>query len=132
LLRMGSFRQLAIDVEAGRIRKFLPGVDKDTFCANTLWNGLEDIDTDILQRAVVPKKLRRNKAYGSAEHPRTIGGLKIVAIDGTESFRSESIRCPECMEYHVVTKEGVKHHYVHRIVMMYVVGKMPPAYAGVR
>jgi len=126
LLRMGSLRQLSVDVKAGKIRKFLPRVDKETYCANTVGNGLEDIDTDILQRelALVPKKLRRNKAYGTAEHPRTIGGLRIVAIDGTEHFRSESIHCPECMEVHVKTKEGIKIHYVHRIVIMYVVGRM--------
>jgi hypothetical protein len=123
---MGSLRQLATDVKAGRIRKFVPKVDKETYCANTLGNGLENIDTDILQQelAVAPKKLRRNKAYGTAEHPRTIGGLRIVAVDGTEHFRSESIHCPECMEVHVKTKEGIKVHYVHRIVIMYVVGRM--------
>jgi hypothetical protein len=126
LLRQGSFRQLARDVEAGRIRKFLPRVDKKTYCANTLGNGIEDMATEPLQRdlTVVPKKLRRNKAYGTAQHPRIIGGLKIAAIDGTEHFRSESIHCPECMEVHVQTKEGIKVQYVHRIVIMYLVGRM--------
>jgi hypothetical protein len=130
LLRLGSLRQLAGDVEAGRIRKFLPRIDKEAYCANTVANGLEDIDTDILQceLSVVPKKLRRNKAYGSAdgnaEHPRTIGGLKIVAVDGTEHFRSECIHCPECMEVHVKTKDGMKIHYVHNMVIMYVVGRL--------
>ena len=129
LLRLGSFRQLAKDVEAGKIRKFLPSVDKETYCANTVANGLEDIDTDILQQelAVVPKKLRRNKAYGSAEHPRTIGGFRIAAVDGTEYFRSESIHCSECMEVHVKVKDGVKINYVHKIVIMYVVGRLHPS-----
>lgn len=126
LLRLGSFRQLSEDAKAGRIRKFVPRIDKDTYCANTVGNGLENIDTDILQQklAVVPKKLRRNKAYGSAEHPRTIGGLRIAAVDGTEHFRSECIHCPECMEVHVKTKDGIKIHYVHRMVIMYVVGRL--------
>ena len=126
LLRMGSFLQLSKDVKAGRIRKFIPRVDKETYCANTIGNGLEDMDTDILQRelSIVPKKLRRNKAYGTARHPRTIGGLKIAAVDGTEHFRSESIHCPECMKVHVQTKEGIKIHYVHRLVIMYLVGRM--------
>ena len=126
LLRLGSLRQLSADVEAGRIRKFLPMIDKETYCANTVANGLEDIDTDILQceLSLVPKKLRRNKAYGSAEHPRTIGGLKIAAVDGTEHFRSESLHCPECMEFHVRTKDGMKIHYVHNMVIMYVVGRL--------
>lgn len=129
LLRLGSIRQLAKDAKAGKIRKFLSNVapnTKETYCANTVANGLENIDTSILQQelSVVPKKLRRNKAYGSAEHPRTIGGLKIVAVDGTEHFRSECIHCPECMAVHVKTKDGVKIHYVHNIVIMYVVGRL--------
>jgi hypothetical protein len=128
LLRLGSLRQLAEDAKAGRIGKFVPGVDKKTYCANTVTvaNGLENIDTDILQRelAVVPRKLRRNKAYGNAEHPRAIGGFRIVAVDGTEHFRSESIHCPECMEVHVKVKDGIKIHYVHRLVIMYVVGRL--------
>jgi hypothetical protein len=126
LLRLSSFRQLARDVEDGRIRKFLPRVDKETYCANTIANGMENIDTDIIQceLSVVPKKLRRNKAYGSAEHPRTIGGFRIVAVDGTENFRSDSIHCDECMKVHIKTKEGIKTQYVHRIVIMYVVGRM--------
>jgi len=126
LLRFGSFRQLAKDAKAGRIRKFIPRVDKETYCANTVANGLENIDTAILQQelSVVPKKLRRNKAYGSAEHPRTIGGFRIVAVDGTEHFRSECIHCPDCMAVHVKVKDGINIHYVHRIVIMYVVGRL--------
>jgi len=126
LLRLGSLRQLASDVKSGKIRKFLPRIDKETYCANTVGNGLEDIEIETLQRelSVVPRKLRRNKAYGSAEHPRTIGGFRIVAVDGTEHFRSESIHCPECMEVHVKVKDGIKTHYVHRLVIMYVVGRL--------
>ncbi len=125
LLRLGSLRQLSKDVKAGKVGKFLPGVDKETYCANTIANGLENIDISILQQelAVGPKKLRRNKAYGSAEHPGTIGGFRIVAVDGTEHFRSESIHCPECMEVHVKVKDGVKTNYVHRMAIMYVVGR---------
>jgi len=126
LLRLGSLRQLASDAKSGKIRKFLPRIDKETYCANTVGNGLENIDIKLLQRelTVVPRKLRRNKAYGSAEHPRTIGGFRIVAVDGTEYFRSESIHCPDCMEVHVKVKDGVRIDYVHRIVIMYVVGRL--------
>jgi hypothetical protein len=126
LLRLGSFRQLSKDAKSGRIRKFIPKVDKKTFCANTVSNGMENIDTDILQQelCVVPKKLRRNKAYGTATHPKTICGLKIAAIDGTQFFRSENIHCPDCMQVHVETKEGVKIHYVHNAVIMYTVGRL--------
>ena len=54
LLRQGSFRQLAEDVEAGRIRKFLHRVDKKTYCANTVGNGLEDMDTDTSTQEAAP------------------------------------------------------------------------------
>jgi len=123
-LRFGSFRRLEFEVNNGRIRKFLPAVDKETFCANTVSNGMENLDTDILERGltVVPKKLRRNKAYGTPEHPVTIGGLHIVSVDGTEHFRSDSIHCEECMECHIKTKDGIKIEYVHRIVLMQTVG----------
>lgn len=123
-LRFGSFRQLEFEVKRGKIRKFLPSVDKEAFCANTVANGMENMDIDTLERelTVVPKKLRRNKAYGTAEHPGTIGGLRIVALDGTEHFRSDSIHCDECMEFHIKTKDGIKIEYAHRIVIMQTVG----------
>ncbi len=48
----------------------------------------------------------------------------IVAVDGTEYFRSESIQCPDCMEVHVNVKDGMRIDYVHRVVIMYVVGRL--------
>lgn len=135
LLRFGSIRQVARDVADGKIDKFMPGVDKETFCANTISNGLEEIDIEILQKdlAIVPKKLRRNGAYGTTTHPRVIGGLKIAAVDGTEIFRSESIHCPECEEYHITTDEGSITQYVHKVVMMYTVNQpFRPYYPRIR
>ena len=129
LLRFGSIRMLAFEAKNRRIRKFIQNVDKDTFCGNTIANGLENIHTDILEQelTVVPKKLRRNKAYGTAERPGTIGGLKIVAVDGTETYRSTSINCDECLEYHVKTKGGIEVHYVHKVVIMQIVGRIHPS-----
>ena len=123
-LRFGSFRQLAFEVNNGRLGKFLPQVDKETYCANTVSNGTENMDTSILERelTVVPRKLRRNKAYGTSTHPGTIGGLKIAALDGTENFRSDTIHCDKCLEFHIKTKEGMKIEYAHRIVIMQTVG----------
>ncbi len=123
-LRFGSFRQLAFEANPGRLRKFLPRDDKEIFCANTIANGMENLDIDILERelSVVPKKLRRNKAYGTAAHPGTIGGLRIAAVDGTEYFRSDSIHCDECLVFRIKTKDGIRIEYVHRIVIMQTVG----------
>ena len=40
---------MASDAKAGRIRKFLPGIDKETYCANTIGNGLAGMDVKTLQ-----------------------------------------------------------------------------------
>jgi hypothetical protein len=85
---------------------------------------MENTDIDMLEHklTMAPKKLRRNKAYGTSTHPGTIGGLRIAALDGTEHFRSDTIHCDKCMEFHIKTKDGVKTEYVHRIVIMQTVG----------
>ena len=86
------------------------------------------MDTDILESELtaVPKKLKQNKAYSD-----TIGGLHVVAVDGTEHFRSANIHCDECLEYKIETKEGTVTHYVHRVVIAQKVGtKMQPILAA--
>ncbi len=128
LLRWGSFSRLAREVKRKQLHKLIPFKDKSVFCANTIGYGLEHIDTDILEASLtlVPKKLKQNKAYKD-----TIGGLHVVALDGSEYFRSESIHCGECLEYHVPTKEGQVTHYVHRIVIAQKVGtKIQPILAA--
>jgi hypothetical protein len=118
LLRWGSFRRLSREVMREKIFKFIPD-DKSIFCQNTICYGLEHIKTSILEDelTIVPKKLKENKAYND-----TIGGLHIVALDGTEYFRSDCIHCDECLEYHIETKEGTVTHYVHRAVLAQKVG----------
>jgi len=88
-------------------------------------NGLENIDTDILEHQLIsiPKKMKRNKVFC-----KSIGGLKIASVDGTEIYRSEKIQCDECLEYHINTKEGIRIDYVHRIVLSQMVGKMDSSY----
>lgn len=123
LLRFGSLNRLEFEAKNKRLSKFLKTNkgDKDTFCANTIANGLENIDTDILERLLIsiPKKMKRNKVYS-----KSIGGMKIASLDGTEIYRSETIHCDECLEYHIKTKEGTKTNYVHKIVLMQMVGRM--------
>jgi hypothetical protein len=101
------------------LSKFLNTNQKDTFCANSIANGLENIDVNILQRQLtsIPKKMKRNKVFCN-----TIGGLKIASVDGTEIYRSETIHCEECLEYHIKTKDGIRTDYVHKIVLMQMVG----------
>lgn len=118
ILRWGSFLRLWREVNRGQIWKFMPKEPK-IFCANTIGYGLEKIEKENLEThlTIVPKKLKKNKAYND-----TIGGLHIVALDGVEYFRSESIHCSECLEYHIKTKEGKITNYVHRAVIAQKVG----------
>jgi len=84
LLRWGSFRRIERELQRGQLKKFIPQQERLTFCQNTIGYGLEHLSTDIQeeQLADIVKQLKRNKAYSD-----TIGGLHIVALDGTEYFR---------------------------------------------
>lgn len=88
--------RLEFEAKNKRLSKFLKTNkgDKDTFCANTIANGLENIDTDILKHQLIsiPKKMKRNKVYCNS-----IGGLKIASVDGTEIYRSETIHCDDTL-----------------------------------
>jgi len=121
ILRFGSLNRLQFEAKNKRISKFLK-LDKgsrDTFCANSIANGLENIDVNILERQLtsIPKKMKRNKVFCN-----TIGGLKVASVDGTEIFRSEKTHCDECLEYQIKTKDGIRTDYVHKIVLMQMVG----------
>jgi len=119
LLRWGSFRRLSRELKRGQLQKFIPPKEHETCCQNTISYGLEHIDTSIQEEQLsdVVKQLKRNKAYTD-----TIGGLHIVALDGSEYYRSESIHCDECLQYHIQTKDGIITHYVHRAVVAQKVG----------
>ncbi|MDQ1327653.1 MAG: hypothetical protein QG641_936 [Candidatus Poribacteria bacterium] len=135
LLRFGSLNRLEFELKNKRLSKFLKpnkcdknthkNIVKNTFCANTIANGLENTDVSILEHQLVsiPKKMKRNKVYC-----KSIGGLKIASVDGTEIYRSEKIQCDECLEYHINTKEGIRIDYVHKIVLMQMVGKIDLSY----
>ena len=128
LLRFGSKRSITKKSKKHQIRKFLRSdahivnelLNSDVdFCDNTVGHGLEHIGITELEEELtrVPKQLKRNKAFRD-----TIGGLHIVALDGTETFRSTSIHCNECLVYQVKTKDGSITHYVHRAVVAQKVG----------
>ncbi len=86
LLQWGSIRRLTKESSRFQLRKFLGTTV--SFCANTVSYGLEHIDTDSLEEELTraPKRLKRNQAAR-----QTIGGLQVVAFDGTEIFRSKEI-----------------------------------------
>ena len=117
LLRFGSKRSITKSSKRHQMSKFLRS--NLSFCDNTVGHGLEHIGIAPLEEELtrVPKQLKRNKAFRD-----TIGGLHIVALDGTEFYRSTSIHCNECLRYHVKTKEGKVTHYVHRVVVAQKVG----------
>lgn len=119
LLRFGSLNRLQFEAKNKRLSKFLNINQKDIFCANSIANGLANIDVNILEHQLtsIPKKMKRNKVFCN-----TIGGLKIASVDGTEIFRSEKTHCDECLQYHIKTKDGIRTDYVHKIVLMQMVG----------
>jgi len=135
LLRWGSKRSITKESKRHQVRKFLrSNVD---FCDNTVGHGLEHIGIEALEEELTrtPKQLERNKAFRD-----TIGGLHIVALDGTETFRSTSIHCNECLVYQVKTKDGSITHYgfarllrepLHRVAVAQKVGtQLKPVLAG--
>ena len=73
LLRFGSLNRLEFEAKNKRLSKFLKTDkgdktnkgDKDTFCANTIANGLENTDVSILKQQLlsIPKKMKRNKVF---------------------------------------------------------------------
>ena len=88
LLRFGSKRSITKESKAPQFRKFLR---RDvSFCDNTVGHGLEHIGIASLEEELTrtPKQLKRNKAFRD-----TIGGLHVVALDGSEFYRSTSIHC---------------------------------------
>jgi hypothetical protein len=117
LLRFGSKRSITKASKRHQVGKLLRS-DVDC-CDNTIGHGLEHIGIEALEEELTraPKQLKRNKAFRD-----TIGGLHIVALDGTEIYRGTSIHCNECLVYHVKTKDGAQTHYVHRVVVAQKVG----------
>jgi hypothetical protein len=67
-------------------------------------------------------KFRFSKFYGYICKRYNFLQLVSEQGDGTEYFRSESIHCDECLEYHIQTKDGIITHYVHRVVIAQKVG----------
>ena len=136
LLRWGSKRSITKESKRHQVSKLL-GSDVDC-CDNTVGHGLsrcyatqtfhEHIGIETLEEELTraSRQLKRNKAFRD-----TIGGLHIVALDGTETFRSTSIHCNECLVYRVKTKDGTQTHYVHRVVVAQKVGtQLKPVLAG--
>lgn len=117
LLRFGSKRSITKKSKRHQMHKFLRS--DVSFCDNTVGHSLEHIGIEPLEEELTraPKQLKRNKAFRD-----TIGGLHIVALDGTEFYRSTSIHCNECLGYQVQTKDGIVTHYVHRVVVAQKVG----------
>ena len=87
LLQWGSIRRITKESTRFQIRKFLGSTV--SFCANTVGYGLEHIDINSLEQELTraPKAMKRNQAFR-----QTIGGLEVVAFDGTETFRSTEIQ----------------------------------------
>ena len=112
LLRWGSFNQLKGELKSNALEKFLPGGEKAN-CDNSIRYSLAKFDLEKLNQQLVltNKRLKRNKVLDPLPG---FQGLRVISIDGTEYFRSSKIRCNECLEVSVATKEGKRLDYVHR------------------
>ena len=112
LLRWGSLNQLKGELKANALKKFLPQGEKAN-CDNSIRYSLAKFDLEKLncQLVSITKRLKRNKVL---EPIAGFQGLRVVAIDGTEFFRSSKIHCDHCLEFWVSTKEGKRLEYAHR------------------
>jgi len=112
LLRWGSFHQLKKELKANALKNFLPTGDKAN-CDNSLRYSLAKFELEKLneQLVYVTKRLKRNKVL---EPVAGFQGLRVIALDGTEFFRSSKIQCDECLEFRISTKEGKRLEYAHR------------------
>lgn len=123
VLHLKSFRALEFEIQQGRLKKVWQ--NRNSFHINSLRYGLEffQIETLDLMLQSICRKMKRSKMLSLG-----VSGLHVVAIDGTEFFRSEAIHCDDCMEVHL--SDGTV-QYVHRGVFMQHVGtKLKPFLAA--
>ena len=115
LLRWGSFNRLRKELKANALKKFLPSGQKAN-CDNSIRYSLAKFDIETLNQQLVfiAKRLKRMKAL---EPMAGFQGLKVVALDATEFFRSSEIHCDHCLEFSVSSKDGKRIDYVHKGVL---------------
>ena len=110
LLHMRSLEQLEGWVRRGRFRRFGAG----PISADTIRRVVSHIPVEVWHDWVhrVGRKLARNRAWD------TVGGLRVVAIDGVELFVQHSVTCRDCLHRQV---QGMT-EWFHRIVVASTVG----------
>lgn len=118
VLRLGSLNALEQYLRHGgkRATEWIGG----TPSPDTVGYSASRFDLDRLRDMLrqIYLKLRRNNALKSL----SIGGLKVLAIDGHELFSSYNRCCPLCSERPIRTRTGERIQYYHRIVAAQIVG----------
>lgn len=128
LLRWGSFNRTRKELQANALSKFLPkgqgqgqGQGQKANSDNTLRYSLAQFELESLNRQLLftAKRLKRMKAL----EPMTgFQGLKVIALDATEHYRSSKIHCEECLKFSTPTKEDpTKLSYVHKGVLAQII-----------
>lgn len=103
LLRWGSLRRAHMEMQEGRLDKYLPDKENKRFSLNEIAYVSERLDLDHIKKSVVRvvKKMRRNKLFLKGIIPGKIA----VALDGTETIKSYTIHCDECLKRRVKKKD---------------------------
>lgn len=124
MLQIRSFNMLNHWLKAGKFKKVLPKrtkmprIDAVRRCLSDFdLGGLNNIHSGII------KTTTKNRVFGKG----TIGGLKVVAIDGVELFESTKKHCDKCLTRE--SKDGST-HYFHRSVVCATVGADPHLILG--
>ncbi|MGH9391285.1 MAG: hypothetical protein ACRD1Z_16885, partial [Vicinamibacteria bacterium] len=89
--------------------------DEKSFSADTVARVLDSLQTDSLRRLLARfvQQAERKKLFRSGPE----GAKRVVAIDGWESFSSESRHCPECLDRKKTRKGREVVEYYHRMAV---------------
>jgi len=126
VLRVHSFNIIESLLRQGYFNKFLASGSADTFAyalARTSSNQFARINDTIITKA----------RYGKVYEGGTIDGFKVVAIDGSEVFRTKSKHwsCDKCRITKITKEDGTKEVQYHEdIVGAAYVGRPPSLVLG--
>jgi len=128
--RIRSREELGRLLDRPGVRKLFGG----HVSSDTLGRVLTQVDSDSLRESVlvpVVRTIRHNKAWKNG----SVHGQILVAIDGSESFRTQKQPCPRCSSRLLEVKVGGEYTYIteyyHRAVCAYIIGTHPRVYLDI-
>lgn len=124
MLQIRSFNRLEHWISRGKFKKLFPKGTKIPHI-DAIRRSLTEFHIDSLNEMhnhIISKSIK-NKVFRKG----TIGGLKVVAIDGVELFDSTKKCCEKCLTR--IDKEGTT-HYFHRAAVCSTIGSDPHLILG--